>query len=114
MDEWPDPDAPWIGPRDHGDGTVFGIRRDESGTDENHFDVFAEHWEGPVFVATGGMCVPMMPIYDIGSLLGLPGDGWPRRFHLFPRIDQAALALREARWRARHAWLIIRHGADDY
>lgn len=107
------PDWSWAGPP-RGEGTVFGIRRDESGTDENHFDVFAEHWSGPVFVATGGICAPLAPYYSFNQdPWERPDNPWPRRFHLFPRLDQAARVVREARYRARDAWLILRHGHDE-
>lgn len=113
-DHWSRSDA-WIGPPPRGDGTVFGIRRDESGTDENHFDVFVEHWEGPVFVATGGFCAPLAPMYDFGSMVS---DGWPRRFHLFPRAERVWGLVREVRaetrYRTSRAWRMIRHGRIDH
>lgn len=68
-----------------------------------------------VVVASGGLCPPVsMAYYSFDQdPWEWPDNRWPRRFHPFPRLDQAARLAREARWRVTAAWRVIRTGDVD-
>lgn len=75
--------------------------------------------EDQVLTASGGMCMPMAPMYSFGELhwYDLHGAGWPRRFVLFPRASRIArrygVIRREATERIVVAWRTLRHGVQD-
>lgn len=77
----------------------------------------------PPLVASGGICVPTAPLYDVFRYfrepweyadrhcwLGRDEGGQRTRAWLFPRWQRLTLARAEARRRWAHAWRTLRHG----
>lgn len=80
----------------------------------------------PPLVASGGICAPTAPLYDVFRFLrepweypdrpcwlGMDADGRRTRAWLFPRWTRTRWLIDEARGRIDAAWTVLRHGVPE-